>query len=176
MKTLNLLISSKNKKTLNNFLNIFNEKFSIIDSTFIKKNYQKKSKKTIITILKSPHVNKTAQEQFEIIYTSKQIQVYTSHLFKFLIFLKKLKIYLFPNIHIKIKIVHNKKKIGLINKRIFNLDNYHYKLFFLTNLNKIQNNNVKRNKLELLNKINEATLKSIDSQKMLKLFDTYGKY
>ena len=133
MKTLNLLISSKNKKSLDNFLKIFNEKFSIIDSTFIKKNYQKKLKKTVITILKSPHVNKTAQEQFEIRYLSRQIQIYTLRIFKFLIFLKKLKIYLFPSIHIKIKIVHNKKQTTLINKRIFNLDNYRYRLLFLTN-------------------------------------------
>ena len=176
MKTLNLLISSKNKKSLDNFLKIFNEKFSIIDSTFIKKNYQKKLKKTVITILKSPHVNKTAQEQFEIRYLSRQIQIYTLRIFKFLIFLKKLKIYLFPSIHIKIKIVHNKKQTTLINKRIFNLDNYRYRLLFLTNSNKIQNHKVKKNKLKLLKKTCEATIKSVDTQKILKLLDTYGKY
>lgn len=176
MKTLNLLISSKNKKSLNNFLKFFNENFSITDSTFIKKNYQKKLKKTVITVLKSPHVNKTAQEQFEIRYMSIQVQIYTSHVFKFLIFLKKLKIYLFPNIHIKIKIVHNKKQTTLINKKFFNLDNYHYRLLLLTSSNKIQNNKVKRNKLKLLNKLSEAALKSTNSQKILKLFDTYGKY
>jgi ribosomal protein S10 len=178
MKTLNLLISSKNKKSLNNFFKIFYKNFLITNYNFIvKKKLKKKIKKTTITLLKSPHVNKTAQEQFEIKYAYKQLEIYTPKLFKFLIFLKKLKIFIFPDINIKIKLIHNKKKINMINKNIFNFDKYYNTQLFSQQFNKIQIYETKKNKKKLINNINKNLIsKSINSKKILNLFDLYGKY
>jgi len=43
------------------------------------------------TILRSPHVNKSSQEQFEFRLRSNRLKVRCSQLFKFLVILKKLK-------------------------------------------------------------------------------------
>lgn len=175
MKTLNLSISSKNKKSLNNFCNVFYNFLFNINNIFIVKKSQKPVKKTIITILKSPHVNKKAQEQFEIIYVLKQLQISTTHLFKFLVFLKKLKNFLSPDINIKIKIIKNIKKTNFLNKKIFNIDYFIYnKLFSIEKYNNTQI--YKKNKKKVLNVIINNNLLFIDSNKLLKLFDIYGKY
>jgi ribosomal protein S10 len=174
MKLLNLLVKSKNKKSLNNFFIFFYKNiFSIKHFFFIKNIFIKKNKKTTITILKSPHVNKIAQEQFEIKYISKQIYIYTIHPFKLTIFLKKLKIFVFSDITIKIKLIHNKKKRNTINKNFFDVNNYYSnKLNYQQNHNKIQN--CELDKKNVLN--NNLTLISTDSKKMLQIFDVYGKY
>ena len=65
---INIKISSKNKKSLQNFLKVFElfcEKKNLKSNTFIKYFSQKQKTSNIYTILKSPHVNKKAQEQFE---------------------------------------------------------------------------------------------------------------
>jgi ribosomal protein S10 len=175
MKTLNLIITSKNKKSLNDFLFVFYKNSVLLNDTFITKKFQIPTKKKVITILKSPHVNKTAQEQFEIKYLSKQIQIRTTHLNKFLIFIKKLKVYLFPDTHIKIELTHNKKKSNLTNKKIFNLNNYYYKLNFIDKFNKVQLHNKNKNG-KILNNSSKTLFKSLNLQIILKLLDTYGKH
>jgi ribosomal protein S10 len=174
MKTLNLLISSKSNKSLNNFLNVFNKNLLIVRSTFVKKTFKKRLKKTVITILKSPHVNKNAQEQFEIKYLTRQLLVSTADSKKFLIFIKKLKTFLFPDIYIKIKLFTNKKKSNLNNRNLFNIDNYYSNLVGVHILNRIQNN-LAGNKKILLNNINKKLI-IVNSPKILKFFDAYGKF
>ena len=58
-----LFIESNNKKSLNNFL-FFILQYVKTDKTIIKISTIRSHVRKI-TILKSPHVNKTAQEQFE---------------------------------------------------------------------------------------------------------------
>ena len=64
MKTLLLTASSSNEKSLKNFLELLKENFKNKQTNMIGTGRFMGNKK-IVTILKSPHVNKTAQEQFE---------------------------------------------------------------------------------------------------------------
>ena len=62
------------KKSLKKFLKFFLLKTRKINSCIINKKFQKTYKKKVLSILKSPHVHKTAQEQFEIeIYNRRKI-------------------------------------------------------------------------------------------------------
>jgi ribosomal protein S10 len=102
MKTCNVTVVSNNPNSIQKFFLFFfyNKKISF---NTIKKYFQKKRDKKILTILKSPHVNKTAQEQFEYRIYSRQITMYSSQNFQYLVFLKKVSVHLFPDIKIKIK-------------------------------------------------------------------------
>jgi len=102
MKTCNVTVVSNNPNSIQKFFLFFfyNKKISF---NTIKKYFQKKRNKKILTILKSPHVNKTAQEQFEYRIYSKQITMYSSQGFQYLVFLKKISVHLFPDIKIKIR-------------------------------------------------------------------------
>lgn len=173
MKTLNIIVSSKTKNSLNHFFSFLHKNSLILSFNIINKKFQKKMKKTVITILKSPHVNKTAQEQFEIRYISKQIQIRAINLFKFLIFFKKLKVSLLTDINIKI-IVNTKNSIETQKKNL-NIDNLYYKPFFFEQIHSIQNNKLKKNRNILLYN-NEKLINLTDSLKILKLFDIYGNY
>ena len=80
---INITIKSKNKNSLENFLNVFyefgnNNKLKLNRAMFLS---QRKKHNKIFTILKSPHVNKTAQEQFEFILFTKSIKVDTPQIF-----------------------------------------------------------------------------------------------
>ena len=70
-------------------------------------------------------MNKTAQEHFEYRVYRKQLKCLTFQTFLFLIFLKKVKFYLFSDVNIKISVIKNysnsKKKI----KNKFDIDNYY---------------------------------------------------
>ena len=89
MSNFTLLLYSKNKNTLNYFLNFFKnsekQNFKIV-----KKLLQKKRKKKRISILKSPHVNKTAQKHFQYVYFCISLSFKTYELQKNLFFIKKI--------------------------------------------------------------------------------------
>lgn len=123
MKTLNIKIESKNQFSIKKFLRFF-RKTNNINFKTIKKNFSKKEKKTFFSILKSPHVNKAAQEQFEIKTNSSQIKIQTSQQFKLLILLKKIKVNLFPDINIKLRLLFNKKTQNTLKQKCFNTDNF----------------------------------------------------
>jgi hypothetical protein len=96
-------------------------------------------------------VNKTAQEQFEYRIYSKQITIYSSQNFQYLVFLKKVNAHLFPDIKIKTKfnMGHNMgKQIEVLNP---------------TNL-----------KMDLFRDRNRQSSK-LKTQNMIKTFDTYGE-
>jgi len=63
MNIFKIIITSKNHITIRNFF-LFLYKNKINKLNILKSIFQEKKKKKL-TILKSPHVNKTAQEQFE---------------------------------------------------------------------------------------------------------------
>ena len=69
MKKFDLIVKSKNKNILNNFFLFLKEN----NLNQIQKCFPKKTKYNRLTILKSPHVNKKAQEQFEKIIFKNQI-------------------------------------------------------------------------------------------------------
>lgn len=117
-------ISSKDKKVL--------EKFSwflsrLETSTFILKSFSRQKTKKFITILKSPHVNKTAQEQFEFRFYNKSFLINSFQPLIFLFLLKKLKNLSFSGLDLEIKSLFkydekNKKFLKLLNPDNFILD------------------------------------------------------
>ena len=157
MKTLNIKIESKNQISIKKFLKFFKET-SNTNFKIIQKFFHKKEKKTFISILKSPHVNKSAQEQFEIINHSAQITIQTNQPFKFLIVLKKIKINLFPDINIKLRLIFNKKIQKSLKQKFFNIDN-----FQLNKFSRIKNK-----------KIIVETINFNSGSQILSLFDMYG--
>jgi ribosomal protein S10 len=83
-------IKSKNKKSIFNFLSFFKSVTKKkIKSRIQKKRLQKKKYKKI-TLLKSPHVHKSAQTQFECRIYKNQISIVLLNTFDFLILIKKL--------------------------------------------------------------------------------------
>ena len=89
---INLKIKSKNKVSLIQFLQFFllvnrYRNLSLkTNSKFINNLKQKK----IVTVLKSPHVNKKSQEQFEFNLKSKQICLKSGQVFKLIVLIKNL--------------------------------------------------------------------------------------
>jgi ribosomal protein S10 len=109
---INLKISSKNKESLKKFLKVFLFFCKKNKINFFIKYFSQKQKTHIFTILKSPHVNKKAQEQFEYRLFSKQLNIFSFQILKFIITLKKIQTKLFPDIKIKIKFILNTKKLN----------------------------------------------------------------
>lgn len=109
---INLTLFSKNKRSIKNFYALIiriikNKKFK----TNIQMQYKNgKNRKKKFTILKSPHVNKTAQDQYEYTINVKKIKIYSFQTAKFLIILKKLLNSIFSDVHIKIQIKSQKIK------------------------------------------------------------------
>ena len=172
MKPYNITILSKNKQYVDNFSFFFNNNKKP-NFYIIKKDLKKKKKKKILTILKSPHVNKTAQEQFEYRVFSKQYLIYSTEYFKYLIFLKKLKTNAFPDLKIIIKFNIYRKNNKQLKIKTFNLDNFNanfYKnLLYQEHILK----NLKRLNIE---KYKKKNYNSIEKTKILtKIFDLYGE-
>ena len=123
---INLHIYSKNYNSLTNFVKYI-QKSSFLKTKLNLKVYKFNSqvKKTkVFTVLKSPHVNKTAQEHFEFDYYVKHFKLYSNQFLLFLLFLKSLKKHLFFDIKFKIKIVNQPKKQQIKFKNNVNLDNF----------------------------------------------------
>jgi ribosomal protein S10 len=150
MKPCNVTVVSNNRNSIHKFFLFFffNKK---INFNTIKKYFQKKRKKKTLTILKSPHVNKTAQEQFEYRIYSKQLTVYSSQNFQYLVFLKKINAHLFPDI--KIKTEFNIEQTMEKQIEVFNPSNL---------------------KIDLLRDKNRRNLK-IKTKNLIRTFDIYGE-
>jgi ribosomal protein S10 len=102
-----MTVASSNRNSIRKFFLFFfyNKKMSI---NTLKRYYQKKRRKKFLTILKSPHVNKTAQEQFEQKIYTKQVTVYSSQRFQYTVLLKKISGHLFPDVKIKLRFHMNR--------------------------------------------------------------------
>lgn len=114
-------IYSKNYKSLCNFLEFFftetiNNKLML---SLLKIKSQRPIKKKLFTVLKSPHVNKIAQEQFEYRIYKKRIKCFVPRISIFLMSLKKTRFSLFSDLGFKIKLISNAKI-----KNSFNVNNY----------------------------------------------------
>lgn len=129
MKPCFIKISSKNKNSILKFSFLIFKKFNFkIGPKVLLKSYLKShNKKKIFTILKSPHVNKKAQEQFEIRVFSQQLSIYTNYDVGFIYFLKNLKLRLFPDIKIKIEFSMDKK--APLKIAAFNIYNYKFQSY-----------------------------------------------
>lgn len=152
MKHYNLKIVSKTKKSLYNFLNFLNNTY--VNSNIIKKIFKNKKRKKILTILKSPHVNKTAQEQFQSLFFLTQINFYSNNNSQSLIFLKKIRNNLFHDIKISIKFNINKN---------------------FSNKNQIQTLNPTNFKLNILKNTLHKNYNHKQIKHFIKIFDVYGE-
>jgi ribosomal protein S10 len=161
MKTCNLIISSKKLSTLNTFTTLFSC-FCILNFSYYNKKIIRKKKQKVFTLLKSPHVNKKAQEQFGIQYFSKKINLNINTIFRFLIFLKKLKMYSFAKINIKIETFISTTKTKSLLK-IFNIKNY----------KNLKYRKKKDNKM-YLRKLKKKLILKEKNQNLIKIFDFYG--
>ena len=128
-------INSKNLMSLNKFLDYFNNKiiYDKLNIKILKFIHKKPVKKKVITVLKSPHVNKSAQEQFEHRMYKKKIICVTKQPLLFLIVIKLLRFKYFSDIYITIKFnsdlsMYNKFLKQNLNFNVFN-KNYLQKNF-----------------------------------------------
>ncbi len=108
-------ISSKDNKVLKKFL-LFLLKLNM--SPVVIKSVPKQQKRKFVTILKSPHINKTAQEQFEFRYYSKEFIVHSVKPLTFFLIIKKLKNLSFSGLKLEVKGLLNfeKKTKSLLNQ------------------------------------------------------------
>lgn len=144
----NLIIYSKNKKSLLEFFRNFEKTCKNNNIRIFYKLYKSKKNQKKILLLKSPHVNKTAQERFKIKTFFKNVYIYSPTSFKLLTFFKKyINLTLF-DIFIKIKILINK---NIIKKKLITFCDI--------------NNNTKLKKKNF----------KIITKKILKNFDTFGQ-
>jgi len=124
MELCSITIQSKNQKPIKDFISLLLASARALNITIVSKHTQKKVKKKVITILKSPHINKKAQEQFEINFFSKQLAIYSTQSFKQMVFLKKIKNGIFPDVKIKSKFITNRKNVGKLRTKILDPCNF----------------------------------------------------
>lgn len=114
MKYFKLKAISKNKENLIYFYNylFLKKEDAKLNFYMLKKNFKFSNNSKRVTILKAPHVYKTAQEQFAVSYYQEQYLIQTTNSGKFLKLIKKLKLEKFSNITILLKhyIVKNNYK------------------------------------------------------------------
>ena len=147
---INIYVSSKNSISLNTFLRFF---LKISKNKQIKTNiYSIQHSKPKLTkkfsILKSPHVNKKAQDQFEFRVYRKQLSLYSYQGLKLLMILKKIQCKLFADVKIKVEFVLNENKFYKETHKKFNPNKF----------------SLKKNKVN-----------SLSSKSYLQFLDVYGE-
>jgi hypothetical protein len=161
MKHYHLTITAKTEKSLYNLLN-FLENIDL-NLNVIKKVFKKEKKKKILTLLKSPHVNKTAQEQFQSNFFSTQINIYSNSNFQSLIVLKKITNTLFPDTKINITFPGNRNLSNKIQTQIFNPNNFKFN----------NEDNILLNQKYKLSIRKKKNYKFIENN--IQIFDIYGE-
>ena len=115
-----LKASAKDRRVLKKFSYFLNE---LDTSTFVLKHHSKQNQRKFITVLKSPHVNKTAQEQFEYRFYHKQFLINSLNPFTFFLMLKKVQTSSFSGLKLEIKSGLNLTEKNINFRKIFNPDN-----------------------------------------------------
>lgn len=131
------------------------------------KSFSKQEKRKFVTVLKSPHVNKTAQEQFEYRLYSKHFLIYSFKPFTFFLLLKKLKNLSFPGLDLKVKGLLGENKAYKHRLQTVNPDN-----IILKNTHFLY---LKKNKLKKVQYEKDDSSKPLSYKKYLQLFDLYGE-
>jgi ribosomal protein S10 len=123
--SLHFKVSSKDNSALEKFLK-FLQKLNISPTVF--KHFSKQNKRKFITILKSPHVNKTAQEQFEFKYYTKEFLIDSPKPFTLFLIIKKIKNSSFPGLKLEVKGLLSLKKQTEVFFKLTDPDNVVLKL------------------------------------------------
>ena len=160
-------IYSKNLNAVTNFLKflyklkknqIFKLKFSVVQS-------QKKKKFSFFSVLRSPHVNKKSQEQFNYCLHSKKLKIHTSQITKFLVIWKIVKMTLFSEIKIKTVFWLGSQPFNFTLENWVKFDN-----FKLSNFFKIKTNNSKPSTVTSGTSYTSLNLLDIRGEILLKSF------
>lgn len=151
---LKLEITGKNSQACNKFLNLF-KNLDCTQNSVYWKTIPRLNKKNFITVLKSPHVNKTAQEQFEYRIYSKGIIVHTFKPLFFLLLIKNLQGICFSNITLKITLFA--EGVKFINKNINLLEFFNSKNIKL--YHRLQNTPITLKYIEILDLYGEIFCK-----------------
>ena len=123
---ISISITSKNVESVKKFVSFLNDLCSqkhFKNYSFLKY-FKVPSSKKVFTLLKSPHVNKTAQSQFEFLIFVSKVNLYSFKISKFLFALKNTNLKLFPDVKIKISFYFDLKKLKNKKENIFELDQY----------------------------------------------------
>jgi ribosomal protein S10 len=167
-----LKISCKDQRILKKFLYLFTklESFPIVIKSF-----PKSEKRKFVTVLKSPHVNKTAQEQFEYRYYSRHLLVRSFKPLTLFLFLKKLKNLSFAGINFEVKSFFDKNKTHKHALQIISPDNIMLKK--ITDQQDINEKILKFNPQSFNSVVPLKDDKSylLLSKKYMQLFDLYGE-
>jgi ribosomal protein S10 len=177
MKHYQINIISKNKKSLENFVTFVNSNLQKLQIT--NKYFQKKKNRKILTILKSPHVNKKAQEQFNSNLYHKSVNIYLPQYFKLITFIKTVKSNLFLDVRVKVKLIINNKLEKKMHRNIFNPTNFKLNCFsnkinYCNKKIKTKSNNLLFNNKKLKKQISKNNSFS-NINKFLKILDIYGE-
>jgi len=132
MKIYHLTIVSKNKKSIEKSINFLTKNLKLLKLNVISKNNSGKPKIKRMSVLKSPHVNKKAQEQFEFRLFLTKLIVETTQNFKILTLIKKIKNIVFSDVKIKITTIIKTKKTNPLVNSSFNLKRKNETTKFLT--------------------------------------------
>jgi len=159
-----LKTSCKDKRILKKFLCFFTKIKSL---PIFLKSFSKHEKRKFVTVLKSPHVNKTAQEQFEYRLYSKHFLIHSFKPLTFFLLLKKVKTLSFPGLKLEVKGFLGKNKLHKHILKVFNPDN-----IILKSLNFLD---LKKKKLKKTRYKKTCGLEPISSKQYLQLFDLYGE-
>jgi ribosomal protein S10 len=128
---IDLKVISKNKTSLIFFFKTISKicdkkEFRLI---FFLKKFQPRKINRIFTVLKSPHVNKIAQEQFQYHLLSKTIKFYTVQSLKLIVLLRRLQVEFFSDIQIKVYFSIKESNLKRFQNQILNPKVYNLKMF-----------------------------------------------
>lgn len=161
-----LKISCKDKRILKNFLR-FLTKIDFLPISL--KSFPKNKKRKFVTVLRSPHVNKTAQEQFEFRFYSKHLLIHSFKPLTFLLLLKRLKNLSFTGLNLEVKGFVEKNKMYKYTLKVVNPDNVILHSLKSLNLStKYSNKNLKQ--------VTENSNSNFSlCRKYIQLFDLHGE-
>ena len=162
-----LKVSSKDKKVLQDFGKLLSKLSKTSNSL---KFLPKQNTRKFITVLKSPHVNKTAQEQFEFRLYKKEFIVNSFKPLTFFLILKKINSLSFSGIDLRVEGLlkeGNKKALTAINP-----DNIDLAIVTQHGLTKKKNLKQKVFQNKNFQKFDESFS---SSKRYIQLFDCYGE-
>lgn len=161
-----LKISSKDKRVLKKFLH-FLTKMNFFH--IFLKSFPKNEKRKFVTVLKSPHVNKTAQEQFEFRFYSKHLLIHSFKPLTFLLLLKKVKNLSFSGLNLEVKGFVEKNKMYKHTLKVINPDN------IILNSSESLNLSKKHSNKSLKQAVKNYNPNFSSCRKYIQLFDLYGE-
>jgi ribosomal protein S10 len=131
MSIYKITIVSKNQQSFSKYFKILKKKLTLINTK--QSIFTKKNKFKILTILKSPHVNKTAQEQFGSQISTLNLIIFTHFNPYYLLYiLKQSKKNKFSDIKIKVTSLFSNFKSKKTQQKIFNPTNIKKDLKIIT--------------------------------------------